>query len=131
MYEYVKEVAPCPFCGHEGELDGAMNEEWVYCIQCQTNGPVATTVIEAIELWNRRVPEPASVPEEPSDLGASGLRDALRKIIADAPEAEPEYGDWGGDTERAETWGSEHEEWRIAQLIRRALEAEPREVSDE
>ena len=45
----------------------------------------------------------------------------LREIVRDAPETEPEYGDWGGDTERAERWGSAQEHWRLAELARAAL----------
>jgi hypothetical protein len=49
------------------------------------------------------------------------LRAALGRIAADAPESEPEYDDWGGDTERAETWGGDQEHWRLAQIAREAL----------
>ena len=51
----------------------------------------------------------------------------LREIVRDAPETEPEYGDWGGDTECAERWGSAQEHWRLAELARAAL-AKPQGV---
>ena len=53
----------------------------------------------------------------------------LREIVRDAPETEPEYGDWGGDTERAERWGSAQEHWRLAELARAAL-AKAQEASE-
>ena len=52
---------------------------------------------------------------------APELLACLREIVRDAPETEPEYGDWGGDTERAERWGSAQEHWRLAELARAAL----------
>ena len=52
---------------------------------------------------------------------APELLACLREIVRDAPETEPEYGDWGGDTERAERWGSAQEHWRLAELARASL----------
>ncbi len=45
----------------------------------------------------------------------------LREIVRDAPEMEPEYDSWGGDTERAERWGGDWEHWRLAELARVVL----------
>ncbi len=45
----------------------------------------------------------------------------LREIVRDAPETEPEYDSWGGDTERAERWGGDWEHWRLAELARVVL----------
>lgn len=50
------------------------------------------------------------------------LEAALKEIVRDAPETEPVYDDWGGDTERAENWGGAQEHWRCAQIARKALE---------
>lgn len=47
--------------------------------------------------------------------------EALEDIWRDAPEEEPKYDDWGGDTERAERWGQEHEHWRLARIARSAV----------
>ncbi len=55
--------------------------------------------------------------------GVEVLVTALEKIAADAPLEEPEYEDWGGDTEEAERWGMEHGAWTAAQTARRALAA--------
>ena len=52
---------------------------------------------------------------------APELLACLREIVRDAPETEPEYGDWGGDTERAERWGGDWEHWRLAELARAVL----------
>ena len=49
------------------------------------------------------------------------LENCLQEVIRGAPEAEPEYKDWGGDTERAEIWGGTQEHWRIAEIVRKAL----------
>lgn len=48
--------------------------------------------------------------------------EALRRIAEDAPNEEPEYGDWGGDTERAEQWGLRAAAWKAGQIARKALE---------
>jgi hypothetical protein len=56
-----------------------------------------------------------------AEVAVSRLKVALALIMSDAPTTEPEYDDWGGDTERAETWGGEQEHWRLAQIARDAL----------
>jgi hypothetical protein len=48
---------------------------------------------------------------------------ALLEIIERAPETEPEYEDWGGDTEDAETWGQSAGLWEAAEIARGALRA--------
>ena len=50
------------------------------------------------------------------------VEDAARAVVASAPEVEPEYEDWGGDTERAEVWGGLHGLWEAANALRAALE---------
>jgi hypothetical protein len=56
-----------------------------------------------------------------AEIAVARLKVALAFIASGAPTEEPEYGDWGGDTERAETWGGEQEHWRLAQIARTAL----------
>ena len=51
----------------------------------------------------------------------AGLEDALRKIIKDAPEDEPVYDEWEGDTKKAELWGLAHAAWEAAEIARKAL----------
>ena len=51
----------------------------------------------------------------------SELEKAAREVIALAPAKEPEYQDWGGDTEGAETWGIATGLWEAAQRLRAAL----------
>jgi hypothetical protein len=52
---------------------------------------------------------------------AEPLASALREIIRRAPDQEPEYQEWGGDTEDAETWGQSAGLWEAAQIARAAL----------
>ena len=74
------------------------------------------TLVEHIP-WRPNASLIAAAPE---------LLACLREIVRDAPESEPEHGDWGGDTERAERWGSAQEHWRLAELARAVLaETEP------
>lgn len=54
-------------------------------------------------------------------VASPALADALREIIRRAPATEPEYDDWGGDTEDAETWGQSAGLWEAAQIAREAL----------
>lgn len=49
------------------------------------------------------------------------LRSALTEIGINAPAEEPEYDDWGGDTERAEQWGMNEAWWVAGGIARRAL----------
>ena len=49
------------------------------------------------------------------------LENCLQQILQDAPELEPEYKDWGGDTERAEIWGGMQTHWEIAEIVREVL----------
>ena len=52
----------------------------------------------------------------------------LEAVLLGAPPTEPEYQDWGGDTERAENYGAAQEHWRLAQIARAAIAAaEPKE----
>jgi hypothetical protein len=60
----------------------------------------------------------AGLEEAPSQLVT-----ALREIIRRAPDQEPEYQDWGGDTEDAETWGQSAGLWEAAEIAREALRA--------
>lgn len=47
--------------------------------------------------------------------------EALHEIVRRAPEEEPEYSDWGGDTEDAEVWGQSAGLWEAAQIARAAI----------
>lgn len=51
------------------------------------------------------------------------LRKALEEIDQMAPIMEPEYDDWGGDTEAAENYGHESGLWDAGQIARAALDA--------
>lgn len=51
------------------------------------------------------------------------LRKALEEIDQMAPVMEPEYDDWGGDTEAAENYGRESGLWDAGQIARVALDA--------
>jgi hypothetical protein len=47
---------------------------------------------------------------------------ALRQIIRQAPSSQPEYEEWGGDTEKAEGWGQEQGWWQASQVARSGLD---------
>ena len=69
---------------------------------------------------------PAEATAELARLTADNLRlrrieDAAREVVALAPEVEPEYEDWGGDSESAEVWGGLHGLWEAAAALRAAL----------
>lgn len=52
---------------------------------------------------------------------APALLEALEAIADGAVDEEPQYEDWGGDTERAEIWAGDHEHYRCAQIARAAI----------
>lgn len=57
----------------------------------------------------------------PAQLRAfNAMRDALRRISA-LQTREPDYDDWGGDTEEAETWGIEAGRFEAAKIARSVL----------
>lgn len=51
---------PCPFCGEDDMLSVAYHETkqgkefFVTCTDCGTDGPMANSAQEAVELWNNR-----------------------------------------------------------------------------
>lgn len=47
------ELLPCPFCGSEAKLFGALHAWAVICTGCDSYGP-STSKYEAITAWNRR-----------------------------------------------------------------------------
>jgi hypothetical protein len=56
-------ASPCPFMKCAGKptrlgllFSGA--DRWVYCRGCGCSGPMAHSEIEAVELWNERIPTP-------------------------------------------------------------------------
>ena len=69
-----------------------------------------------------RKPAP-SCPIHPQLQNPNPLLRALKKVMQGAPPTEPDYQDWGGDTERAENYGAAQEHWRIAQIARAAIAA--------
>jgi hypothetical protein len=52
------------------------------------------------------------------------FRAALRQIADSAPDEEPEYHSWGGDTEAAEHWGCLYGRWEASLIARDALARE-------
>jgi len=49
------DLKPCPFCG-PGKINIYENHyhAWTECNNCRARGPIAKTLVEAIELWNER-----------------------------------------------------------------------------
>jgi Lar family restriction alleviation protein len=58
-----KQLQPCPFCGEkeDGEIDTNTNPSgtchYVWCWNCEAQGPPRRTEGEAIEEWNKRYVE--------------------------------------------------------------------------
>ena len=61
----IAKLKPCPFCGgdHVRQLvdgtrpqmpDRHVESFWVECSNCDTEGPVCDTEVEAVERWNER-----------------------------------------------------------------------------
>lgn len=131
-------LKPCPFCGGEAAPGTirysdhhAKRQGWdqtrfffVNCMSCgaQNQGIVGRRTPEAArDHWNRRVEGAVLSGEAESASGI--LRDALEKIASEAPIEEPEYDDWGGDTEDAERWGLAAGAYPLGVIAREALEA--------
>lgn len=54
---------PCPYvkCAGKSTRLGLLimgGDRWVYCRGCGCSGPIAHSEIEAVELWNERIPPP-------------------------------------------------------------------------
>ena len=51
-------LKPCPFCGGSGlEMqDPMLPPMWVVCSDCEAEGPLASSVQDAEDAWNRRAP---------------------------------------------------------------------------
>ena len=58
--EVYYQLDPCPFCGKDGgELCSKLKYHYVYwieCAGCVARGPNETTIGEAVDAWNKRVP---------------------------------------------------------------------------
>ena len=54
-----EELKSCPFCGGlSGHVVGRDHlKAWVFCPDCDTEGPAAATHSEAITAWNTRAGE--------------------------------------------------------------------------
>jgi len=55
------EIAPCPFCGQPAKHLFGMNEHWVSCTVCGASGPMADTKQKALDVWNTRNMNHASI----------------------------------------------------------------------
>ena len=61
------DLKSCPFCGCDDPselyttvLNAASNLRVGYCDNCGARGPAMATDAQAIEMWNRRVPDAAN-----------------------------------------------------------------------
>jgi Lar family restriction alleviation protein len=50
----MSELKPCPFCGGTPRSFWGSDVNYVQCLACSADGPVADTEDEAIAAWNRR-----------------------------------------------------------------------------
>lgn len=70
-------AAPCPFCGSDewvfinveagaaGTEHGEVPAFRAECVECGTEGPIATTTLQAAQLWNRWAQKPVGLTRLP------------------------------------------------------------------
>jgi Lar family restriction alleviation protein len=63
-----EELLPCPFCGSDQlKVESTCPEDhFVYCLNCECEGPLHMTPEPAIESWNRRKPRRTPPAEQPT-----------------------------------------------------------------
>ena len=78
------DLKPCPFCGGEAEaLDlGGHFADYITCIECEADGPRGghCNLEDAIELWNRRIPERYDEADIAALDEAKALLDELEEL---------------------------------------------------
>ena len=101
-------LADCPFCsGDNVDWCGKCTKHgevfWVWCKECEAEGPKHYTLEEVIDGWG----EPSLIQER-----NGRLRDALRQVMreADDIEEEPRRTIWKmWDAARAGRWGNKQQ----------------------
>jgi len=77
----VDKLEACTWCGHEGVLHSSSDGEveWVRCVHCGRESPLAYSAAEAIQRWNAgEVREAKPTPTEDARERVKVLEEALR-----------------------------------------------------
>lgn len=103
-------ILSCPFCNHDDvEFDESGSDIFVTCPNCQTLGPRAPGINDAILLWNRCGDKPVSPLSEalasfPLGLTADDVDFVLTRYdVAFEPSEHGGYFKTGQDSERERT----------------------------
>lgn len=111
------DLKPCPFCGRENNkayLDLQFGCQSVICSDCKSEGPLASTALEAIYLWNRRPAEDARqwqpMETAPRDVTPVLLFDhvcQMQRVAVWVDDYHMWFTDWG----RGGYWDSDFSHW--------------------